>query len=211
MIMTIYSMLLRRCSLPVFLLAAVISGCSTTPSPRYYLLTPATGSVADQQSGTEKARLHIIIGPVKLPEYLARSQIVMRRNDAEIALDDRHRWAEALEDNFARVLAENLYNLLGSASVAVYPSRQLPQTDYRVTVDVLQFDANDKGEVRLIANWSILDADTNEIIRSKRADHKLDMQIVTGYTGIVGALSTTINLLSREIYDTVSSIQSAFN
>jgi len=48
------------------------------------------------------------VGPVTLPPYLDRSQIVMSDRANELNLAEFDQWAESLQTNFTRVLGENL-------------------------------------------------------------------------------------------------------
>ena len=85
----------------------VMSGCASTPPTRFYVL-PALSS-ADTTSGvsTAKRELTIGVGPVTLPAYLDRPQIVTRASRAKLNLADFDQWAASLQDSLPRVLAEN--------------------------------------------------------------------------------------------------------
>ena len=180
----------------------IISSCSTTP-PQYYLLTPAqevdTFGSPDQQD--------IILGPVSLPEYLDRVQIVTRISNGELHLSDNHRWAEPLEENFSTVLAENLYVLNGSYRITVFPGGRLPDSGYRVIIDVARFDAEASGDVQLTATWSIIDVSTNESLHHQRSSYAQAYSQSSDYRGIVEALSKTVSLLSRDIHETINQVK----
>ena len=60
----------------VGLCAAVSSGCGSTAPSRFYLLTPMVDST-DARPAHEQG-LVLGIGPVQLPEYVNRPQIVTR-------------------------------------------------------------------------------------------------------------------------------------
>jgi uncharacterized lipoprotein YmbA len=63
------------------------------------------------------------IGPVTLPKYLDRPQIVTFTSPYALNVVEFDRWAEPLESTFVRVLAENLALLLPRAHVVVSPCR----------------------------------------------------------------------------------------
>lgn len=182
-----------------------ISGCSTTGDPQYYLLTSDTTLSTGNSSSNGEDGFLISVGPVTLPEYLDRSQIVTRSSDMKLDLADNHRWAEPLEENFTRVLAENLYGLVGTGKIVIFPAREYAPIKYRITVDVTRFDMSDQGEVLLIANWSVYDGNNKGLLKSQRKQYRLDIGSAAGYFEIVSAMSRTVNLLSRDISNTLNS------
>ncbi|HEX5606452.1 MAG TPA: PqiC family protein, partial [Candidatus Binatia bacterium] len=65
--------------------------------------------------------LSLGIGPIKIPRYLDREQLVTRISQNRFAIAENDRWAEPLEENFSRVLSENLSILLQIDRVAAFP------------------------------------------------------------------------------------------
>src|SRR5919109_1073251 len=98
----------------------LIGGCASQPS-RFYLLSapPSAEPVPLGTSGGQGATIGV--GPVTLPRYLDRPQIVTQTSPYELKLAEFDRWAEALDINFSRVLAENLSLLLPTARVVLAP------------------------------------------------------------------------------------------
>lgn len=186
-------------------LCLLLSACGTTVPTKYYLLTPASGSTA----GVTWKQLLISVGPVSLPPYLDRSQIVTRRSDAELDLADSHRWAEPLQQNFSRVLAEDLYRLMGTGEVFVWPAREPAAIDYRVAVDVERFDCNDQGEAILIASWSIYGSKKPGLLATQHSKYKVAVVGApeAGYPEQIAALSRTISLFSKDILKTINAIR----
>src|SRR6266498_1510380 len=83
----------------------VLGGCLGTPPTRFYLL-PALTDVSSPAAMGERT-LTIGVGPVTLPPYLDRLQIVTRASQAQLHLAEFDQWAASLQDTVARVLAEN--------------------------------------------------------------------------------------------------------
>ena len=77
---------------------------------RFYLL-PTLTDVSSPAAMGERA-LTIGVGPVTLPPYLDRPQIVTRASRAQLHLAELDQWAASLQDTVARVLAENLSLLM---------------------------------------------------------------------------------------------------
>src|SRR5919108_2844543 len=94
----------------------VIGGCASQPS-RFYLLSagPNAETASLEMSGRQGPTIGV--GPVTLPRYVDRPQIVTRTSPYELKVAEFDRWGEALDPNFSRVLGENLALLLPSARV----------------------------------------------------------------------------------------------
>lgn len=189
------------------ILAGATAACSSTPAAHFYLLSaledgaPVTPAVNEQQL--------IGIGPVRLPKYLDRPNIVTRTTQTEMYLSGVHRWAEPLQDNFARVLAENLSRLLGTDKVSIEPSANRLLLDYRVSINVSQFDAGGEGDARLIALWSIHDKDGTALVVAQKSEITLPLSRPATYAGIVDVLSKATGELSREIAVAISGLATA--
>ena len=87
------------------------------------------------------------IGPVALPDYLDRPEIVTRSSGNELSLADFDQWAGRLEDNFTRVLAENLSSILETDRVSLYPWKSSTPVDFQVTVEVSRFERAANGAI----------------------------------------------------------------
>ena len=95
------------------------------------------------------------LGPITVPGYLDRPQIVVRLSENEIALAESERWAEPLADNLARALGENLSKLLPTSSYVAYPWYESAAPDYGIALAVLRFEADATGAVVLDATWQL--------------------------------------------------------
>ena len=144
-----------------------VSGCSTGPPARLYVLTSLSRaeSVPPATGGRE---LSIGIGPVELPQYVNRPQIVTGQQSSELQSAASAQWAEPLQDGFTRVLAENLSLLLATDRVAIFPWKTFAP-EYQVVVEVTHFLGQTGAEVSLVALWSILNKDGREALVSKKS------------------------------------------
>ena len=112
------------------------AGCAKGVPSDFYVLHAAT---SDSLVGAERG-VAVGVGPVEVPAYLNRSQIVTRATDYELYLSESHQWAEPLKENISRVIAINLSNMLESNRVFVIPRRQKVTLDFQVAVDIARFD-----------------------------------------------------------------------
>src|SRR5262245_682909 len=113
----------RRVAALVFTASVfALAGCRSVADPtRYYVLSPT--QVLDPTPATAVSSAAIGVGPVLIPGYLDRAQIVTRGADDEFDLSQYHRWAEPLDRGIAQVVADNLASQLGSERIAVFPWR----------------------------------------------------------------------------------------
>src|SRR5262245_22752970 len=89
----------------VGLTCALLAGCllrPTTVKTRSYLLTPVP---APATPATVSAHLTIGIGLVKMPDYLLRTSIAVRKGTNEIEYLENSLWAESLDRSFQRTVA----------------------------------------------------------------------------------------------------------
>jgi uncharacterized lipoprotein YmbA len=186
---------IRRVLLTCSVALLVLGGCASTPPTRFYVLPPLTDASPPAAAG--KRELTIGLGPVTLPPYLDRPQIVTRASRAKLDLAEFDQWAAALQDSVARVLAENLSLLIPTDRVLLHPWQRTTAIDYQVIVEVAQFDRTMGGEVVLAARWSIEGANGKELIlRKARFSTPAGGQ---EYEATVTAMSRTLEALSRDI------------
>src|SRR5262249_10123675 len=105
------------------LFSLLCGGCSLgrqQPQTRLYVLTALLATDQASQVATSHSD-PIGVGPVTLPQYTNRLQIVTGNTGQELRRAPFDNWAEPLENNFARVLAENLSLLLATDQVVIFP------------------------------------------------------------------------------------------
>jgi uncharacterized lipoprotein YmbA len=111
-------------------------------------------------------------------------------------------WAEPLEDNFTRILAENLSQLLATDQVMVFPWQGPTDVVYHVIIDVTRFLGELDGHASLEARWSIIGKNGKEVLTRKKSSFS---EPVGGqdYQALAAALSRTVASLSRDIAATI--------
>lgn len=141
--------------LSVLVATGVVAGCISARAPvtRFYLLTPMDFSGSETSRQGSQAALSVVIAAVRLPQYLERPQIVTRSSENRLELAEFDQWGGNLRKNLKRVLAMNLAGLLENAHIVVAPHGLSGHSDFRVEVDVLEFERAAAGRVRLSAHW----------------------------------------------------------
>jgi len=173
-----------------------IYGCSSKPT-KFYVLTP----LAEVQTIPDRLNedtLSIGVGPISLPDYVNRPQIVTKNGANELVIDEFYRWAEPLRTNVSRVLRDNLATLLGTENINKYPWNRFVHIDYQVSIDFTRFDSVIGKEAIIEARWIVLtDRGRNEILRKKS---KITKKAETEhYDAIVIAESQALAELSQQI------------
>ena len=139
------------------------------------------------------------------PGYLDRQEIVVRSGQNRFEVSEIDLWAEPLEENFSRVLSENLALLLNTDLIIVYPWSPANRPRYHVEIEVLRFEANSEHNGQLFARWSVLDGADKKVAVVKESRVIRNAQ-EKSTAGSVAALSEAVGDLSREIANAVSAI-----
>src|SRR5918992_2629453 len=127
----LFSCVLAICGIALF----VLSGCfGSTPPMQFYLVPSPTGVNTAPPSSAGQRDLTIGVGPVTLPPYLDRPQIVTRASRAKLTLAEFDHWAAPLQDTITRVLAEHLSLLIPTDRAVPHPWPRTIDPDYQVTV-----------------------------------------------------------------------------
>jgi uncharacterized lipoprotein YmbA len=180
-------------------ITAFLTACATSPPTRFYTLT-ATAAPAATSSA-----LVVSVGPVTVPATVDRPEIVVSAGRNELIPDDFHRWASPLQDNFSRVIAEDLGLILGSPRVGPFPQQLGVSTDYRVFVDVRSFNSTLGESASIDAIWTVRrmkDKKTQSghtSARERAADGS--------YQALAAAHSHAAAKISRDIADAIAALQ----
>jgi uncharacterized lipoprotein YmbA len=181
-------------------LVVLAGGCAmTSPRSDFYTLNPVTAAEAHKAPPAATCRdVVVAIGPVTWPSYLDRPQIVTRLSANRISFDEFHRWAGSIEEDFERVLADNLSSRLHTDSVVSYPGKFGYKPRFRVLITVNQFDGRPGDAVTLNGTWSVMDEHSGEI----SAPHESVIREPAsgpGYEAMVVAASASVGELSQQI------------
>jgi uncharacterized protein len=151
---------------------AIACGCSVlapqTDRSRYFVLSPSAGSDSISQSREPRATrpLMIGLGPITIPNYLNRPEVVTRLSDTEFAVSDTDRWGEPLEANLSRVLSQDLTTDLPGLQVTPFPWSRRAQLDYRISVDFRHLERTADGNAEVEAQWTVRTSVENKLVDS---------------------------------------------
>jgi uncharacterized lipoprotein YmbA len=132
----------------VVFITAVVAGCASAPS-RFYTLN---STVVAGGSATNSCA--IVIDPVSIPADVDHPQFTVQVTPNRVTLDEFNRWAAPLNENIARVVAENLAAQLGTPRVAAAQVASF-KPDYRVAISIQKFESIPGKSAQLEALWVV--------------------------------------------------------
>jgi hypothetical protein len=184
----------------VALSALILNGCvsvSGSPNPRFYM-----PSAISQQEAGEKINITsgsiIVVGPIWIPGYLDRPQIVTKDKNGNFHFAQFDRWAEPLDSALARLINENLARLLPAASIQLFPCNFAIPVDYQVIVEIVELESELDSDMGITAQWSIVSAKNRKLLLTKRSQLVQPIK-PHDYYGLTQALNKACAALSREI------------
>jgi uncharacterized lipoprotein YmbA len=179
------------------IVAVLAAGCAT-PASRFYTL-----STTPAPAGTPVA-YSVAVGPVTIPSVIDRPQIVVSTSANQVQLDEFNRWASPLQSNIARVVADNLASILGTARVSLFPQTMSASADYRVAVQVQRFDTAPGDAASLEALWTVTRAKDGTAQTGRTSVRESSPS--GGYDGVAAAHSRALARLSRDIADAIQAL-----
>jgi uncharacterized lipoprotein YmbA len=185
---------------PIVIAATLLLGaCASSPDVRFYTLDTMPADAGVKTTGKT-----IGLGPLRIPDYLKRPQIVTQESGNQLNIAEYDRWAEPVERVFARTLVTNVDALLNSAIVIQFPYNAMLEPDIRVIGRVQRFDADETGTAILSIQWGAVDGKGGSLIAPRRGNYKATINDPKDYGSIVRALSQTVELLSKDMAATLS-------
>lgn len=204
---------MRKCHPIRFLLLAcglspVLAGCfgGTSPPSRFYTLAPLQARGSQPAKGQNAL---MALGPVTLPDYLNRRQIVTRSGQNELIIAEFDRWGGTLDDEITRSLVANLADRLASANISVFSWQTMPLgvmvASYRVPIGILRFDGIPGESVVLSARWGVFakkePAEDSLLVKEATITEKVDGK---SYEALVAAMQRALDRLGKEMADSIT-------
>jgi uncharacterized lipoprotein YmbA len=181
---------------------ALLGGGRSTP-PKFYALSAIEPS---DGPGIGSRDVTLGLGPVTIPGYLDRPQLVRRLGPNELRLVDSARWGEPLREGIVRTLRQNILGASGVRRVVPYPWLVSPPVDLAVAVDVLRFERDADDHVALVARWTLRETLPGGVLAVRESRFEEPMQ-GKDTADEVAALSRALGALGREIATGVQDAQ----
>lgn len=183
----------------------VLAGCGTSPPANFYTLDDAGFDfVADGETAVVLG-----IGPIRVPEYLERSQIVKRGTGSELLVDDFNRWAEPIGRAHHRIISQNVDALLDGVIVVGFPYGPVMTYDAKLVGRIGRFDMDTSGVTRLSVFWTIATVDGDVLVEPRRSEYTETAGDPTDPNSIASAMSNCLTQFSRDIAAAVNALRDA--
>lgn len=186
-------------------LAMVIGmGCATTPPPVYYTLTPIHFNNNPSLSGHDPYQdgPSLGIGPVTIPSYLDRSQIITRTEQHMLHLAEHHQWISLPGEQVTGVLRENLSQLLNTSNIQLHPWPRYRIPKFQILLDVVRLDGMPGKMLYMTAWWALIEKGREKEIRLHRFEDRVVIE-QEGYAAYAEAHSRLIGRLCGDIAEAV--------
>ncbi len=134
----------------IALLVALAAACGPSATAHFYTLS----STAAADAGAA-ASYAVAVGPVTVPGYADRPQLVVQAGPNRVELKEFERWATPLDEAVARVVAGDLATLLGTTQVATVPLPTGFAPAYQAAIDVQRFESTPNQGVLVEAVWVV--------------------------------------------------------
>jgi uncharacterized lipoprotein YmbA len=180
-------------------LGLLLGGCVIKPArvpTRYFVLAPIPGR---EHAPAEAQPLFVEVPLVKMPSYLLRDSMVVRKGADEVVYLETALWAERLDQSFRQTLAENLSLLLASdrACLSAFERDRLVM---RVSINVEQFDVESEGRGTLLAAWQLTAAGSDKPMKVGHTRLTRSASVPRGNPQAIAAtLSALVAEFSRDL------------
>jgi uncharacterized lipoprotein YmbA len=192
-------------------LALLMTACSGLPGSaptRFYIMKVDESLKPDVAAASLNPALNVGIGPVQIPGYADRAQIVTFDDGARINVSDFDHWAEPVGDAVKRILSANVSTLIGEAKVFPYPGDFRPDKDsLQIALEIVDIAQLDDGDALLSVRWHVKRLYENEVVvrNAKVYRHKAT---AGDYNSYANALSALLGKLSVDLTQSLKLVNS---
>jgi len=177
---------------------ALMNGCAS-PEPHYYTLASSPADAPTAAAGRASRTgdpLWIEVTPVRVPERLNRSQLVVRDGTSGgVKVFDTSRWTSPLPDELRDALSQQLQSSLDAVDFYQH-GLSATQRAYRVTTEVVSLDADVGKQAAATITWSVRRLPDGKVL-SGRTEKEVPAPgqvdgVVSAYREILGATAADI-------------------
>ncbi|WP_423378326.1 PqiC family protein [Burkholderia sp. LMG 32019] len=172
--------------------ALALAACSSPPA-RFYTLSPADAATPLRTAPANPAFL-IEVPSVGVPELVAKNQLVVQKNAAQVDVLEQERWASPPADEIRRALSDDLATRLGTIDVAnsAYPPG-VPV--YRISVNVQRFESWPAKRAAIDAVWSVRSLATQAVMTCRTS---VAEPVADGYDALVAGHRRALDVIAAQ-------------
>jgi len=208
-------MMMKKSALKSLMIVGALSAAMMTLSACGQLITPSEPTTFFRLVQTPAMTREIVaprlmnsdiqigVGPVHVPGYADRPQIVTAGSGGELVVDDLHHWAEPLSDNIERILVSDMGAMLSASRVYPFPTSFHPdQNSLQISVEVRDIIRESNGKVLLAASWNVKRMVDNRLLTRGNATYNSKENAST-YGDYATKISQMLRQLSKDILRSV--------
>ncbi len=172
--------------------ALALAACSSPPA-RFYTLSPADVAAPLRTAPANPAFL-IEVPSVGVPEQVAKNQLVVQKNAAQVDVLEQERWASPPADEIRRALSDDLAAQLGTIDVA--NSATPPGVPvYRISVNVQRFESWPGKRAAVDAVWSVRSLATQAVMTCRTS---VAEPVADGYDALVAGHRRALDVIATQ-------------
>lgn len=191
--------------LALVLALAFAAGClGGSPRPQFFTLCPASGPGAGAALAS-LPELGLVVGPLDLPRFLDRPELVTRDGAHHLLVADAERWGGSLRSDILHRVADGLSGLLGTVHVAVYPAEPRFRARYRILLDVRELDAVRGEKVTLRLRWTVASLPDGRAVAVEES--VVEQRVASAsFEDLVAAESAALDEVTRRIAERIAQL-----
>jgi len=183
----------------VILVFGGLVACGSQPArDNFYSLMLVNEKVA-QTVPSDEATAQLIVGPIRLANYLSQPGLAIQTESNQIQMANRHFWAESLDEAIAKVLVRDIANMTPTLLVDRDAGQWTSEGDCRIRVEFDKFHATSQSMVVVAGRYWL-----HQTGRSRPWKKAFDIQrslTTDGYTHAVHQLRLALDTLAMEMFD----------
>jgi len=187
------------------IMTLLLAGCGTSSPAKFYTLTPVVVQRPPEKFVETDKYTPIGIGPVEIPEYLDRPEIVTRAEQNQLILSEFNLWGGVLKADINRVLLENISALLAGDGIPIITWKAAVKEVHKVPVLISRFDGSLNDSIVLKATWAVLEKEGKTFEFFRESNITIPVK-GSSYSSVVTAMSEALGELSKEIAAGIKSV-----
>jgi uncharacterized lipoprotein YmbA len=192
----------------LFVVALTVTACAGLPGSdptRFYVLKTTEGLSAEL--GSLDPNINVGVGPIQIPGYVDRAQIITFDSGARITVADFDHWAEPVGDGVKRILSANLASIIGESKVFPYPADFRPnEQSIQIAVEITDVFQDEEGTARLAVRWHIKRLYDNQVA-SRNAKTYSAQSLAGDYSSYADTLSDLLGQFAEDLARDLATVQ----